>query len=136
MPEYSYKCLNDHKFTRYLPLKDYAEVQYCDCGIVAEKYFTPVKVFVRAEVSYQCPITGKPITSAKAHTENLKVHDCRVFETGEVEEFKRKKRVEEEKMEEAISETAARIVSSMSDEKRDQLGRELETGVELTVTRQ
>lgn len=40
---------------------------------------------------YTCPITDKWIEGKTAHKENLKVHGCRVFEKGELEEFKRNK---------------------------------------------
>lgn len=136
MPLYEYKCLNGHKFSRVLPLKDYKEVQYCECGIVAEKVLSLPQVFVRAEVHYRCPITDIPITSAKAHEENLKKHGCRVYESGETEAFKRRRQKEDEALEERISETAVQIVEQLPSETREQLGRELESGLTPTTMRQ
>ena len=40
---------------------------------------------------YNCPITNKWVEGKSAHRENLKRHGCRVFEPGELEEFKRNK---------------------------------------------
>lgn len=36
---------------------------------------------------YNCPITGKRVEGRKAHRENLEKHGCRLFETGEREDF-------------------------------------------------
>lgn len=40
---------------------------------------------------YTCPITDKWVEGRAAHKENLRQHGCRVFEKGELEEFKKNK---------------------------------------------
>lgn len=40
---------------------------------------------------YNCPVTGKWIEGRVAHRENLKRQGCRLFETGELQEFIRNK---------------------------------------------
>lgn len=53
-------------------------------------YSSPFQIAKDYE-GYDCPVTGKWIEGRYAHKENLKRQGCRVFEPGELEEFKRNK---------------------------------------------
>lgn len=136
MPLYEYACECGGKLTEYKPLKEASNPVTCLCGQVMGKVFGVPQIFVAAEVSYECPVTGIPITSKRAHEENLAKHGCRVYETGEKEEVSRRKAADDLKLEEALSETAAEFVDSLPSEAREQLGRELESGLDVTVIRQ
>ena len=136
MPLYEYACECGAKLTEYKPLREASVPVTCTCGQVMGKVFSAPQIFVAAEVSYECPITGIPITSKRAHEENLAKHGCRVYETGEREEVTRRREREDAKLEETISETALDFVESLPSEAREQLGRELESGLDVTVIRQ
>ena len=134
MPLYGYKCTCGESFERYLPLARYDEQQLCTCGAVAEKQMFAAKVIPDYE-GYTCPVTGKWVEGRKAHRENLKAHGCRVLETGEKEEAARHREREAAALEASVAETAAKLVEIMPSRKREQLGRELELGAEIVVTR-
>lgn len=135
MPIYEYKCTCGKRFTRYLPLSDYRKPQSCSCGQVAEKCLSAPAV--RADYpGYQCPVTGDWIEGRRAHEENLKKHNCRVLEPGETEAFKRRRVSEDTALEDKIADSAAEFVETLPTAKREQLGRELEHGADITVVRQ
>ena len=135
MPLYEYKCTCGKRFTRFLPLAQYRDPQACECGQIAEKQLSaPV---VRGDYEgYQCPISGDWIEGKKAHEANLKKHGCRVLEPGETEACKRRRASEDAALEEKIAESAAEFVETLPTAKREQLGRELESGADITVVRQ
>lgn len=64
-------------------------VSHCPkCGIESKWIGFKVGTILRGNSQferYDCPITGKHITSRKAHDENLAIHGCRVVEKGENE---------------------------------------------------
>lgn len=134
MPVYEYKCLCGKRFDRFLPLSRYDEPQECDCGQVAIKQLSaPV---VRGDFAgYSCPITGKWIEGRRAHEENLARHGCRVLESGETEQAKRNAAAADDAFAERIAETAVSIVEQMPSAKREQLGREIQSGLDVAVER-
>jgi putative FmdB family regulatory protein len=137
MPMYDWKCDCGRLITVYRKLGQYKDPVTCDiCGGSAERVLSAPKVFVQGDVCYTCPITGKPITSAKAHRENLAQHGCRVLESGEREAVTKRREAEDQQLEERISETAAAFVEALPPESREQLGREIESGLDCTVIRQ
>ena len=136
MPLYEYKCSACGKgFDRLLPLARYDEAQFCECGQPAVKQLAAPAV--RGDYpGYQCPITGDWIEGRKAHEANLRKHGCRVLEAGETDTAKAAIRKRDEDLENGIAETAAAFVEQLPTEKREQLGRELESGLDVTVVRQ
>ena len=87
-----------------------------------------------ASYEYACPITGNPISSKRAHEDNLKRHDCRVLEGGE-KEFNAKRAAEADAaLDRAIDQTVEREIDLMPGEKREQLAKELAT-TDVTIAR-
>lgn len=84
---------------------------------------------------YECPVTGKWIEGRKAHKENLARHGCRVLEPGETQALTRRRKAEDEAFAEKIADSAAEIVANMPSAKREQLGREIESGLDIAVER-
>ena len=84
---------------------------------------------------YSCPITGKWIEGRRAHEENLARHGCRVLESGETEQAKRNAAAADDAFAERIAETAVSIVEQMPSAKREQLGREIQSGLDVAVER-
>lgn len=135
MPLYEYACACGTKFDRILPLADYAVPQSCPvCNAVAVKQLSAP--MVRGDLpGYQCPITGDWVEGRRAHEKNLAKHGCRVLESGEVEQAKRASAHADESLSERIAETAVSVVENMPAAKREQLGRELSNGADITVER-
>jgi len=47
-----------------------------------------LQVNTDSHYEYDCPITGKMVTSRYGHKENLKKHNCRIFEKGESDNYR------------------------------------------------
>lgn len=139
MPTYTYKCTESgKKIERFNSIKEYQPVATCNCGSPAERYFDRAPAgFVKADLPvYRCPITDIPITSRREHEENLARHGCRILETGEKEQMLRAKAAEEAAFDAQIEATAEEFVEKLPSAKREQLGRELKSGLDITVARQ
>jgi len=135
MPTYEYRCADCGDFTRYLPLARYNEEQHCpQCQLPARKMVSaPI---VRGDIQpYQCPITGKAITSRRAHEENLLRHDCRVLERGERQEVEKRRKAEDDALANKLAETAAELVNKMPVEKQMKLAGELASSTGTTYNR-
>lgn len=129
MPLYEYECpkCDYGRVTRFKSLANYAEVEHCQlCSNPLRKVIsTPM---VRGDITpYRCPVTGKAITSRKAHEENLQRTGSRVLEKGEREAAEKFRMESERKLERSLEETAARTVASWTPEKKELLARELAT---------
>ena len=134
MPVYEYKCSCGKRFDRYLRLADYDKPQTCECGQVAVKQLSAPAV--RGDYAgYSCPVTGKWIEGRRAHEENLARHGCRVLESGETEQAKRNAAAADDALAERFAETAVSIVEQMPSAKREQLGREIQSGLDVSVER-
>ena len=135
MPLYDYKCQCGERFRRFLRLREYREPQTCPhCGETAEKVLSAP--MVRPDYAgYECPVTGKWVEGRRAHEENLKRTGCRVYEPGETQAFQARKAAENEAFEEKIADSVAREVEALPSAKREQLGRELESGLDVSFER-
>jgi len=140
MPTYEYKCPNGHKFELVRPVKAYQrqeECPVCDGKVMAERFWSRAPMgYVQANYpAYKCPVTDKIIDGRAAHEENLKRTGCRILEPGEREESIRRRAAEDAALEASIEATAEQFVENLPSDKREQLGRELESGVDVTVQR-
>jgi hypothetical protein len=100
------------------------------------------KVFLQAPVGlvsnyapYKCPVTDKIISGKKAHEENLKQHGCRVLEKGDKEDAARRRQQSDAALDQAVEETVEKEILAMPCDKREQLGKELSSGLDATVER-
>lgn len=138
MPTYDYKCPKGHVHSHWSLIKNYKPVIACpQCSEAAIRHITSAPMgFVQGNYpAYACPITGKIIDGRKAHEENLARHDCRILETGETEQTKARRLAEEVAFDKAVEATAEEFVEKLPSAKREQLGRELESGADVTVAR-
>lgn len=137
MPMYEYECprCDYGRVTRIKPVAEYRTTEVCAiCGGDLKRLIS--RPIVRGDIEpYQCPITGKPITSRRAHEENLLRHDCRVLEKGEKEDLDKRKAREEDAFADRLAETAGKLVHSMPQEKQEALVRELTTTDSVTYNR-
>lgn len=136
MPIYEYQCpVCEKKFDKYVPMKDYNEPQSCYCGATAQKIFSAPAVHGDFK-PYSCPVTGKLIDGRRAHEENLKRTGCRVLESGETQAATAFRQRTDKELEDKVAETAGEFVSQLSSQETEQLGRELENGLDISLTRQ
>jgi len=125
MPTYEFKCSCGVGAEFVLPVAKYRDPQACpSCGeVMARVLSAPI---VRGDIQpYQCPVSGKLITSRRAHEENLARTGCRVLEKGERQDVERARKAEDDKLFNGIAETAAKAVAAMPQEKRERLAGEL-----------
>lgn len=135
MPLYDIRCdRSGQVFERFIKLADFALPIKCACGAAARRAIaTPM--FSVDNTDYRCPITDKSIRSKRDHEENLKLHGCRVLETGETAQAGLKRKAEEAELDRKIEETVEKEIISWSSDKREQLAKELSHGVDAIVER-
>ena|SRR3990167_1009282 len=81
MPQYLYHCRGNHTFLRFSTVSEHSPIAMCACGQQASQVITaPTLVKVAADVCYDSPIDGRPITSHDAWKEDLKRHDCVAYD--------------------------------------------------------
>ncbi len=105
------------------------------CGSHAYFNHTPKASSLRQlDVDYDCPITGKPIRSKRAHEENLKLHGKHVFEKGELADAQRTRAEIDAKFEDMMCESIAQLVHDMPEGAKSLLEQELFNS-EINLTR-
>jgi putative FmdB family regulatory protein len=98
MPIYEYNCAPcERTFTLYRSIAQMQQTEPCErCGGPAHKVITAPPMTGADYAGYDCPISGKWIEGRRAHIENLKRHNCRLYEQGETQEFIRRKAAQRE----------------------------------------
>lgn len=136
MPLYDYLCPDCGKrFEGFARIADSGIAKPCpECGAPSQKAFSAPAIQIDY-AGYSCPITGKWIEGRKAHAKNLAQHGCRVLECGEVEQAQRASAEANDRLAERVAETAAEFAAKLSPAKREQLGRELEGGLDISIER-
>lgn len=139
MPAYQYRCANKHVTTKLYRVRDYVEAVDCEeCNLVAQRLFTPpILVKVAADVCYDSPVTGEPITSHAARVEDMKRHDCIPYDPEMKTDFIRRREESQQQFEAQIEQTVYEEVAKMDSGKRARLANELvEQGADVEVVRQ
>lgn len=134
MPLYDIRCENGHISERMIPLRDFEAPIICSCAAPANRVISTPMISVES-IYYDCPITGAPITSKRAHEDNLRRHDCRLYEPGETEGNARARAREEAEFDRKVEETVEREIAALPGDKRDQLAKELSAGIDVQVER-
>lgn len=137
MPIYEYECSKGHSFERVLPFSDYEKPQKCDCGRKGKRIISvPALAWAQRECRYDCPITGKVISTYEQHRNNLALHGCQEYDPGmklDAENFRRRK---QDELERSVDETVERTVEAMPSRKKELLERELSAGADVEIVRQ
>ena len=135
MPVYDYKCEDCQQVKEiFLRLSNLSLPMKCTCGGELKRQLSAPRILPDYP-GYSCPITGKWIEGRRAHKENLKKHGCRVLETGETEALSRRKKWEDEALEERIAEGAVQEFLKLPDHKKGAIAHELEHGAEAPIIR-
>ena len=127
MPMYDFKCQAGHRFERMVPLAEFDQVQSCQCGEPAQRLIS-APLFTVDNTGYTCPVTGSWIGSKHQHEENLKVHGCRVLETGEKEANLKKRQEAEAQFDKSIEDSVEKELSTWGSDKMEKLANELVNG--------
>jgi putative FmdB family regulatory protein len=136
MPIYSYKCPTcARKRDVFKPIAELDRVEGClNCGFAMNRQLSAP--MVKGDYpGYSCPITGKWIEGRRAHEENLKKHGCRVLEAGETESAKRTWAAEDTALENAVESTVEEFVETLPTEKKERLAAEIQSGLDVELTR-
>lgn len=126
MPLYTYECQCGNRFTKLIRLVDYQTDQRCTCGEMAKKVITVPAIF-SDYAGYECPVSGSWIEGKKQHEENLKKHNCRILEKGEMSDFKRNNEEKEKDLTKKMTETVMREIEAMPTRQRERLLNEIDS---------
>ena len=136
MPTYIYRCTECKSIRdviKRLADLNRPEACYVCVGVMERQISAPM---VKGDLpGYECPITGNWIEGRRAHEDNLRKHGCRVYEAGETELAKTRRKQEDDALDAAVEDTAEEFVHSLSAEKRDQLVVELTHGADTQIVR-
>jgi len=136
MALYNYECPTHGRFEAWRPMAEYDQPEPCPhCGELSPRGVSAPRSLQADYEPYHCPITGNVISGRRAHRENLRKHNCRVFETGERENLIRTKAAAEAAFDKAIETTVEQSFDAMTSSQRESLANELTNGVTATVTR-
>lgn len=135
MPLYQFRCLAGHVFDRFLRLDHYNDPQLCEhCQQPATRQITPTMIAPSFE-DYQSPIDGKPITSKKKRIEDLARSGCVPYEPTLRQEIDHNLKNQETALEKAMDRTVESQYEAMTTRQREQLGKELQAGADITYHR-
>lgn len=134
MPLYEYKCAKGHKFDRFLKLADWDSKQVCECGSEAIKQLSAPAVQVDFP-AYVSPGTGKYITSRTQRREDLKASGCVEYEPSMVEHQRKRHEAEDAALDKVVDEHVEKTIYEMPTAQRERLVSELESGMDVQVTR-
>lgn len=99
------------------------------CDLAAVRLFTPpLLVKVAADVCYDSPVTGEPITSHAARVEDLKRHDCIPYDPEMKTDYHRRREESQAALERAVDDTVAQEVAKLSSGQREKLVNEVVHG--------
>jgi len=134
MPTYTAQCTAcGFTFLIYRKISERNSAANCErCQAAAKRVLDAPRVVADYE-AYNCPITGREIRGRREHEENLRRHNCRVYEPGELEEHKKYKAKEADIQLEQVAETAANLALSLPEEKFERLAGELVHGAEAPL---
>jgi len=137
MPVYVFVCEKGHRFDKILPVSQYNDPQMCECGVLAKRRTVPTMISpdIASWDSYVSPATGEYISSKKQRKEDMKRSGCVDYEPSLKNDFKKRQREEELKLDKQLDQTVDSIFESMPSKKKEMLERELSTGVDLEYTR-
>jgi hypothetical protein len=135
MPLYDFECdRSSTRLERFLPLARYQEPQFCACGSSTTRVI--VAPMIRSDYpDYNCPVTGKLISGAAAHRENLARTGSRVLEPGEKEAAAKFRATSDASVDAVIDSTIEKAYEEMPGSKREVLANELAAGLTPVVER-
>ena len=137
MPQYLYHCRGNHTFIRFSTISEHSPIALCECGQQASQIITaPTLVKVAADVCYDSPIDGRPITSHQARLEDMKRHDCVEYDPEMKKDYERRIKESDEHLDRLVDAHVEESIEKMPTAKRAQLYSEMtEQGMSADVVR-
>ena len=137
MPQYLYSCRAGHTYQRFSTVSEHSPVSVCECGQQASQIITaPTLVKVAADVCYDSPIDGAPITSHHARLEDMKRHGCVEYDPEMKTDYERRIKEGDDKLDALIDAHVEETIEKMPTAKRAQLYSEMvEQGMTADVVR-
>jgi hypothetical protein len=139
VPQYSYSCPNGHSFMVFNSVANHSPMELCThCGTLGEQIITaPMMVKVAADVRYDSPVTGEPITSWEQRKEDLKKHNCIEYDPEMKKDQERRQKEKLDALDKSIDTTVEAAIEKMPGRQRAKLHSEVvEQGLTAEVTRQ
>ena len=128
MPFYEYHCSDGHTFGSYESIKNHESMKICICGKEAPQVISaPMLVKVAADVCYDSPIDGRPITNWQARQEDLKRSGCRPYDPEMKKDAANFRKQQADELDAAIDVHVEEEISKMPTAKRGKLMSELRT---------
>ena len=101
------------------------------------KRFLPLPMaFIQPDICYDSPIDGRPITNKYARIEDLARNNCREYDPGQRQDYDRKVKEADERLERSFEQSIDREIALMPARKREKLQAELEGGATVEPIRQ
>lgn len=134
MPLHDFECPAGHTQERNVPAG--TESYPCFCGRTAHKVFLRMPMgIVQADICYDSPIDGRPITSKQARLEDLARNNCMEYEPGMRQDMERRKREDDQALERAVERSVDEFFATAPARKLERLESELRAGADVQVTR-
>ena len=138
MPIYEYVCPEGHVSRRYLTLSQFAvsdRTAQCACERMGQLRITaPLMVKACADVRYDSPIDGRPITSWQARQEDLKRNNCVEYDPEQKTDYHNRLKESESSLEKSVEATVEEAIEKMPTAQRGRLHSELiEQGLNTEV---
>jgi putative FmdB family regulatory protein len=138
MPIYSYMCGAGHRQEVFTPIAHHRATMEChSCGTMALQVIeAPMLVKIAADVCYDSPIDGRPITTQQARQEDLKRNNCSPYDPEQKTDYHRRIKQSEAELDKSIETHVEESIEKMSGRKRAELYSELtEQGKALEIVR-
>lgn len=127
MPIYRHQCRKGHKFDVYRPLARYDEEGVCECGEKSVRITVPTMIAPDLQESYVSPASGKVISSYRQRREDMKRTGCVDYEPSLKNNLKQRHAELDAEVDRKIEKTVESEIEKMSGDKREMLGKSLET---------
>jgi hypothetical protein len=126
MPSYLYACPSGHRFHRFSTVSEHSPLWMCECGQEGKQVITaPTLVKCAADVCYDSPVTGEPITSHHARLEDMKRHDCVEYDPEMKRDYERRIAEGDATLDRLIDTHVEETIEKMPTAKRAKLYHEL-----------
>ena len=137
MPLHDWKCEKGHIFERFIARDDLGVPQFCECGAPAGRVFLKFPMaFVQADIHYDSPIDGRPITSKAARIEDMKRAGCIEYDPAMKDDANRKQKERDEALDKSVDQFVDQAIATMPARKREKLAAEMEGGLTVEPQRQ
>lgn len=134
MPLHDFRCERGH-VTEELVAQGVDEIT-CSCYLPATKVFLTAPMgFVQADVCYDSPIDGRPITNRQARIEDMKRNNCIEYDPEMKKDAARRLSDGDAALENAVGESVDAAIAAMPARKREKLESEMNAGADTVFER-